>query len=99
MIKFNVSKDSNLALNDKPKLFTFKICFGCKKFIKGSDKPKILESDSLQRTWHSDCFRCTKCKNLIEEKAYLDRELNILCKNCNSLSRVLKNFIDNLVVV
>ncbi|KAH9820716.1 hypothetical protein DFH28DRAFT_1079509 [Melampsora americana] len=77
-------------------------CNGCKNILEdtGSTGDSVVVSfgNSL---WHVDCFRCAKCRNLVEHDTnlLLLSDGSPVCENCSYICSVCKNPISNEAIV
>ncbi|XP_054278966.1 leupaxin-like [Macrosteles quadrilineatus] len=53
-----------------------KSCSGCGQPIKNT----ILTA--LNKTWHQECFKCTKCQKVIALKEFTEKHGNPFCMGC-----------------
>ncbi|PLW09513.1 hypothetical protein PCANC_24194 [Puccinia coronata f. sp. avenae] len=78
------------------------ICNGCKLTLEengtASDSVVVSFGNSL---WHVDCFRCAKCRNLVEHDTnlLLLSDGSPVCENCSYICSVCKLPISNEAIV
>ncbi|KNZ49802.1 hypothetical protein VP01_476g1 [Puccinia sorghi] len=78
------------------------ICNGCKLTLEengtASDSVVVSFGNSL---WHVDCFRCAKCRNLVEHDTnlLLLSDGSPVCENCSYICSVCKHPISNEAIV
>ncbi|EFP75423.2 uncharacterized protein PGTG_00754 [Puccinia graminis f. sp. tritici CRL 75-36-700-3] len=78
------------------------ICNGCKLTLEengtASDSVVVSIGNSL---WHVDCFRCAKCRNLVEHDTnlLLLSDGSPVCENCSYICSVCKLPISNEAIV
>eukprot|EP01006_Ploeotia_vitrea_P013435 TRINITY_DN3516_c0_g1_i1.p1 TRINITY_DN3516_c0_g1~~TRINITY_DN3516_c0_g1_i1.p1 ORF type:complete len:464 (-),score=3.58 TRINITY_DN3516_c0_g1_i1:112-1503(-) len=58
------SKDTSASANSAPNS-SVDLCFKCHKVIKGG-----ITTTALSKTWHRDCFTCSKCGKPIRENKF-----------------------------
>ncbi|KAI8452219.1 hypothetical protein BY996DRAFT_7241680 [Phakopsora pachyrhizi] len=78
------------------------ICNGCKSLLEDNassgDSVVVSFGSSL---WHVDCFRCAKCRNLVEHDTnlLLLSDGSPVCENCSYICSVCKLPISNEAIV
>ncbi|MBW0466835.1 hypothetical protein O181_006550 [Austropuccinia psidii MF-1] len=94
----NLDQNPHSNLNNPNQI----ICNGCKSTLEenGSANDSLVVSfgNSL---WHVDCFRCAKCRNLVEHDTnlLLLSDGSPVCENCSYICSVCKQPISNEAIV
>jgi len=58
-----------------------KVCFSCKKSLLATDTDILI---ALGHSFHSQCFSCTFCKQLITDGKFLEAQNKICCVTCGT---------------
>ncbi|ORY86801.1 hypothetical protein BCR37DRAFT_125464 [Protomyces lactucae-debilis] len=83
-------------LSDSPQPDADPACNGCKQIIE--EGSVVSFGDHI---WHVECFRCAKCKTLVDHDSnlLLLSDGNPICENCSYNCRVCNKKIDDLAIM